>query len=304
MKKLLYILSVLLCSSPLFAQQDEQMSLYMYNPLYYNPAYAGSRNAISMTGMARFQWTGWKGAPMTQWFSVHMPFLNQTLGAGLHMVNDRIGARRRTAAFADISASVRLNKKGHRLAFGLSGGVDFQQFNFSDLQVNDPNDPLYGQSFVKNTGNFGAGIYYYGERHYIGISSPRILQNQINNIDSLSASLNRRHFFLAAGYVFRLNSVLDFKPSTLIKITPNAPLTFDINASFLLYERVWLGAMYRFHESAGLNAVVRIKEILHIGYAYDFPVNRLRTNQRGTHEIMVQLDIKPKKTGFTSPRYF
>lgn len=304
MKKYLLLLFTFFVYTLLFAQQDEQMSMYMHNPLVFNPAYAGSRNSINFTAVHRSQWVGWKGAPMTQWASFHMPFAGRTLGMGLHVVNDRIGARRHTGAYFDLSASVRLNRRDHRLAFGLSGGVDFNTFNFTDLAVLNPNDPLYGQTFSKTTGNFGAGIYYYGERHYIGISSPRLLQHKLSDPAAPDTRLNQRHFFLAAGYVFRLSSVVDFKPSTLVKVTSNAPVTFDANASFLLYERFWIGAMYRFHESVGLHAAVTIKRTLQIGYAYDFPVNGLRTNQKGTHEVMLMIDINKKNKSYITPRYF
>lgn len=304
MKKFLLFPIMFLAAVQLFGQQDEQMSMYMHNPLAFNPAYAGSRNSISFNTVHRSQWVGWKGAPMTQWASFHMPFLNRSLGTGVHVVNDRTGARRRTGIYFDLAASVRLNRKDHRLAFGISGGADFNMFNFSDLAVLNSNDPLYGQAFNQTTGNFGAGIYYYGERHYLGISSPRLIENKFGSPAAAGSNINRRHFFIAAGYVFRLSSILDFKPSTLVKISPNAPVTFDINTSFLLYERVWIGAMYRFHEAVGLNAAVTIKRTLQIGYAYDFPINGLRTNQRGTHEIMLMVDINRKKKNYVTPRYF
>ena len=66
MKKLLVIIA-LIAATPSNAQQDEQMSLYMYNQLYYNPAYAGSRDALSAIAIARFQWVNFDGAPRSQW---------------------------------------------------------------------------------------------------------------------------------------------------------------------------------------------------------------------------------------------
>jgi len=309
MKKYIYIivtaLAVSLTGYEASAQQDEQMSLYMYNPLYYNPAYAGSRNSLNISMLGRFQWVGFKGAPMTQWLSVHSPVKGQTLGLGAHLVNDRIGARRRTAAFFDISAGIRLNKKGHRLAFGLSGGVDITQYNFTDLNVTDPDDPYYGSTFNSVKPNFGAGIYYYGERFYLGVSSPRVLES-VKELSSTELKLVRRHFFVTGGYVFRLNSVWDFKPSTLVKITPYAPVTFDLNASFMAYKKYWIGIMYRYNEAMGVNASALISKVFTIGYAFDFPLNGLRGQQYGTHELVLQFDItRYKNQGKVySPRYF
>lgn len=303
MKKIILAILLMVSSSLSFAQQDEQMSLYMYNPLYFNPAYAGSRDAISTVAMARFQWVNFKGAPMSQWFSIHSPILHKLVGVGGHMINDQIGSRTRTSAFADVSSGIQLNKKQDRLTAGLSFGFDALGFDFSNSQVNDQNDPYYGKSLSVTKPNLGAGIYYYGKKHYLGISVPRLFESKME-VNNILEKLTARHFFISAGYVFDLNSVLKFKPSTLIKYTPHAPITFDVNASLLMYDKLWTGLMYRFNEAMGINVVYNIKNTFQIGYVYDFPINGLRTYQSGSHEIVLQYDIKPKKSVYTSPRYF
>lgn len=298
------IIGILLITNSLLAQQDEQMSQYMHNQLYYNPAYAGSRNALSTIAIGRFQWVQFDGAPNTQWLSVHAPFLQQTLGAGLHAVNDRIGNRSRTAIFGDFSASVRINKKNTRLAAGLSGGADIIGYDFSAVQVNDPNDPYYGSVYSITKPNMGAGLYCYGERFFAGISTPRVFEIKDIQLDSIYEKLNARHFFLSSGYVFDLNSVMKLKPSALVKYTPKAPLTIDANLSLLMYDQIWIGLMYRYNEAMGINLVYNVKQTFSIGYSYDFPINGLRTYQYGSHEVFLRYDYMPKKSNFTSPRYF
>lgn len=287
-----------------FAQQDEQMSLYMYNQLYYNPAYAGSRDAVSAIAIARFQWVNFEGAPRSQWFSVHAPLAQRYLGVGLNAVNDRIGNRTRTSVYANVCGSIPVNKNGSRIAVGVSGGIDVIGYDFSEVQVNDPTDPYFGKVYTDTKPNVGAGLYYYGDKHYIGISSPRLLEIKSNNFDTLITRLNSRHFFLSGGYVFTLNSVLKLKPSTLIKYTPHAPITIDVNATFLMYDCVWAGLMYRFHESMGVNVLVDFKKTFGVGYVYDFPINGLRNFQSGSHEIFLRFDMRPKKSVYSSPRYF
>ncbi len=302
--KAIIILCFGLLSNYSNAQQDEQMSLYMYNKLYFNPAYAGSRNALSAIAIARFQWVDFEGAPNTQWFSIQAPILQKSMGIGAHMVNDRIGNRTRTSVFGDISGSIAVNKKTSRLAVGISGGVDIVGYDFSTVQVNDPNDVYFGKTFSETKPNVGAGIYYYSDKHFFGVSSPRILEASSSILDSLGSKLNARHFFITGGTVLKLNSVLKLQPSALIKYTPNSPITADVNVSLLMYDKLWTGIMYRFHEAMGVNLVYNIKDMLSIGYVYDFPINGLRTYQSGSHEIFLRFDFKPKKSVYTSPRYF
>lgn len=304
MVKFILVLGIVLSTSLSFGQQDEQMSMYMHNKLYFNPAYAGSRDALSAIAVARFQWVDFKGAPTTQWFSLHTPFLQKSLGAGIHAVNDRIGNRSRTAIYGDLSGSVQVNSKKDRIAVGLSGGLDVTSYDFSDVNVNDVNDPYYGTNYSVTKPNLGAGIYYYGDKHYVGISSPRLFETSTFDLDTLVQKLNTRHFFISGGYVFDLNSVFKLRPQALIKYTADAPITIDVNASLLMYDRLWIGLMYRYHESMGINLAYNIKETFSIGYVYDFPINGLRTYQTGSHEIFLRYDFIPKKSSFTSPRYF
>lgn len=286
------------------AQQDEQMSIYMYNPLYYNPAYAGSKDAISMVAVGRFQWVNFEGAPNSQWFSIHAPLLFKSIGVGAHMVNDRIGKRKRTAAYADVSGSIQLSKNNQsRIALGLSFGADIMGFDFTNATVNDINDPFYGQRISTTKPNIGAGIYWYGNRHYVGLSSPRLIEGKLEAGEDIIKRINARHFFLASGYVFDANSVLKIKPSVLIKYTPHSPITFDMNLSLLSYERFWTGLMYRYHEALGINLGIIIKDLT-IGYVYDLPINGLRTFQTGSHEVFLSFDLYTKKIPYTSPRYF
>lgn len=311
-KQGLYMLLAILALGALrapgaYAQTEEQSSMYMFNPLLFNPAYAGSRGSIHGVGIARFQWVGIEGAPMSQFVSFDAPVANQNLGLGFHLSNDKIGARNRTSAFADISYGLKLNKKGDRLAFGMSAGIDWQVYDFNKLTTYDPNDPVYGYYASKVRPNFGAGLYYYGERFYAGVSIPRLLRNRLGKNAPIGEALQRRHFYVTGGYVFKLSSVVQFKPSALVKISENAPITFDINANFLLFNTLWIGPMYRFNESVGLNTAIQIKEFMSFGYAFDFPINGMstfRTNQRGTHEIMISFDLKTKKKPYLSPRYF
>jgi type IX secretion system PorP/SprF family membrane protein len=304
MKKVIGILFIVfIFSNTGWSQQDPQSSLYFFNPLAFNPAYAGSRGSVSINAVHRSQWVGINGAPMTQFLSFHMPFRSQSIGVGLHVVNDKIGSRTSQSIFADFAFAIRLNRKEDRLSFGVSGGVDLNQFNFNGLVVTDPTDINYLNSFSGASPNFGLGIYYYGKRHYIGASVPRLLESGLSNSSSSTASQSR-HYYLAAGYVFKLNSVIDFKPSVLLKITENAPFTLDVNANFFLFERFWVGGMYRFHESAGMNIAYQFKDLFYIGYAFDYPFNDLRTNNFGSHEVVLGFDLRKGKKSVIGPRYF
>ena len=56
-----------------WSQQDAQVSMYLKNPVQFNSAHAGLDGTVRATSIIRMQWTGWEGAPRTQFLSVHAP---------------------------------------------------------------------------------------------------------------------------------------------------------------------------------------------------------------------------------------
>ena len=300
MKKILlfiFILSALVSR----AQQDAQASMYFFNPLNYNPAYAGTRGSLNLTAVHRSQWVGWEGAPQTQFLSIHAPIVRKRIGLGVNMSYDNIGSRSNVNAMANFAYHLQLNSKSLRLSFGASAGINSNQYDFNGLIVNDQSD-IFITSNQTLAPNFGAGLYLHSNKGYLGFSLPRLIEKSID--DNSGNSFLQRHYYLTSGFVFSANSVTDIKPSILIKYTQNAPITVDLNYSMFFYKKVWVGLMYRMHESVGFNSSYRIKELFTLGYSFDYPINNLRFNNFGSHEVLFSFDLRSKNRAFISPRYF
>jgi type IX secretion system PorP/SprF family membrane protein len=286
------------------AQQDEQSSMYMFNPLLFNPAYAGSKQEINAVAVARSQWIGMKGAPQSQFLSLHSPIKWRNMALGVHLSNDRIGSRGRTSAYADYAYTLQLGNE-RKLNFGISAGGDQLTVDYHQLYALDPDDPKYQASLSQIKFNSGAGIYYHTNRFYIGFSVPRLFETTLYDGGILiSGAYVKRHYFLTAGYVFPVNSVIDLKSSLLVKVVDNAPVTADLNANLFFYRKFWFGGMYRYNESIGVNTAYQLKESLMFGYSFDYPINGLSSVRNfGSHEVMLSY-IFGKNRSYGSPRYF
>jgi len=292
------------------AQQAPLYTHYMYNTLTVNPAYAGSRDALTITALHRSQWVDFKGAPSTQTLTIHSPINNQHIGLGLSVMNDKIGPVNNTNATLDFAYIMKLNKKS-KLALGLSAGVNIFQASLNTLQLDDQTDPLFANNISNHsTPNFGFGAYYSRERFYAGISAPSLLQNNYSVATKPDGSSligkEQRHYFYIMGAVFKLSDDLDFKPTTLVKVTAAAPIQADLTASFIIMEKILLGAMYRTGDGFGGLIGFNVSDQLHIGYSYDWSMG-LKTSKynSGSHEVMLRYDfIFASKKQIHSPRYF
>ena len=311
---LILISSICLIHENLFAQQDAQYTQYMYNTISVNPAYAGSRGVMSITGLHRQQWVGIDGAPRTQTLTAHTPIgESQKVGLGLSIVNDEIGPTQETYFDIDFSYTIKTSEIGN-LAFGLKAGGHLLDVNFDRLSKFNIQDPRF-QTNIDNkfSPNVGIGVYFYTQKFYAGISVPNLLETDHFDEDNIDTSKGasviaeeRANYYFITGYTFDLSSNLKFKPAVLSKLVFGSPLQVDVSANFLMYEKLTLGVAYRW--SAAFSGLVgfQISDSLMVGFAYDRETTALgNTNfDDGSYEIMIRFELFKKYNRLLTPRFF
>ncbi|WP_378188312.1 type IX secretion system membrane protein PorP/SprF [Aquimarina sp. W85] len=318
MKKI-YTLSIIILilswSHTTTAQQDAQYTQYMYNTIIVNPAYAGSRGVMSITGLHRSQWVGLDGAPRTQTLTMNTPIGKKNrIGLGLSIVNDEIGPTDETYFDIDFSYTIPTSEKG-KLSFGLKAGGHLLNINLQELNKYNSGDPLFGSDIDnKFSPNVGLGLYYHTNRFYLGVSTPNLLETEHfdeSNISSDSEGVSflakeRINFYLITGHTFDLSDSVKFKPALLTKVVAGAPLQVDLSTSFLIYERVTLGAAYRW--SAAFSGMVgfQISDSMMLGFAYDKETTELGNTQfnDGSYEVFLRFELFRKFNRMLTPRFF
>jgi type IX secretion system PorP/SprF family membrane protein len=310
-KNLYFLLLFLATSTCLFAQQDAQYSMYRFNGLYINPAYAGSHEVLNATAIYRHQWVRMPGQPQTASVAVHSPLAKDRVGLGLIYTFDKIGVTQTNSIDASFAYRLPVGKKKNvKLCFGLSAGVMNYSANLSGVQTTDASDPNFvGNNQNRWLPNVGFGFYAYSDKFFAGISVPRILANKLDgdySVFSTSSNVARQyhHLLLTGGYVFNLGEKVKFVPSMLFKYVPvNSPVSFDFNATFVFVDRFWLGAAYRLSDSYNFMAAVNVVPQLKIGYCYDLAVSPLNKFTSGSHEVMLSFDALFKHSQVVSPRH-
>lgn len=302
---------LVMTSQQMAAQQEAMYTHYMYNTLAVNPAYAGSRDALTATLLHRSQWVSFPGAPVTQTLTLHGPAFDNKIGLGLSVVNDKAGPLKQTSVAVDANYIMYLNKED-KLAFGLKGGLEFFRGDFADIVT--PDDAVVDNVFGVNIGskarpNFGAGIYYYRPRMYLGLSTPGLLQNEYSadgNEDDFISYARERHFYMIAGAVFELDFDWMLKPTGFVKVTPGAPIQVDITPTLIYQEKFNMGLMYRSGDAVGLLAGMMMNEQILLSYSFDWSfTNPTGKYNGGSHELMVRYDfIYKRRRKIKSPRYF
>ena len=285
------------------AQQDAQYTHYMYNTINVNPAYAGSRGALSIFGLHRTQWVGLDGAPVTNSASVNFPIDNTNLGVGVSFVNDRIGPTDEYLASVDLSYTIRTSEN-YKLSFGVKGSVNIFELDKTKLNPEDQNDPSLQNLRNNFSPNVGAGVYLHSDKLYFGVSVPNFFETKRYDDNSFVVNKERMNYYIIGGYVFDLSSNLKFKPAFLSKIIEGAPLQLDVSGNFLIFDKLVLGAAWRWDAAVSFMAGFQITNGLYIGYGYDLETTKLRRYNSGSHEIFLRFELFKKQERVVSPRFF
>ncbi|MDY0989728.1 type IX secretion system membrane protein PorP/SprF [Flavobacterium sp. CFBP9031] len=287
-----------------FAQQDPQYTQYMYNTLTVNSAYAGSLGHLAITGIYRTQWVGIEGAPDTQSFSLDTP-VGKNVGLGISIVNEEIGPTEEQYLDANFSYSIKSGET-HKLSFGIKGGGRVINIDWSKGSYKDPDVQFRENITNKFLPVVGAGLYWHGERDYIGLSVPNFMTRERYTYDDISEDLvnQRIHVYLIGGYVFDLSAHTKFKPAVFLKYVAGAPIIADISANFMFNNALTLGVSYRTSDSVSGLVGIQITPMIMAGYAYDYTTTALQNYNSGTHEIMLRFELVSRKKGLKSPRFF
>jgi len=291
------------------AQTEPMYSQYMYNMLGVNPAYAGNREVTSLNFFQRNQWVGIKGAPKTTSISLDKSADSGKWGWGIQAYDDQLGVESATGANLMLSTKVRLSDKGF-LSGGLSIGMMNYRIKLLDvMRRNSPGDNTFVS--VDNPSKWsttvGLGLYYNTDNFYAGIASPSVLKSRLASYENFASGIQKNndfHLFVTTGYVFEMNDVVKFKPSTMVKMVSGAPIEFDLNANVWLHDIIGLGASYRTGDAYVGMVEVQANEHLRFGYAYDMPFTPLNYFTKGSHELMLRYEFGNFKTSIKSTRYF
>lgn len=291
-----------LLSDFMFAQQDPQYTQYMYNMNVVNPAYAGSKESLSLTGLYRKQWSGLDGAPETFTLSIHSP-VGEKVGLGLSAIKDELGPVKETNVYVDFSYTLDLSAS-LKLALGIKAGMTFHDVGLVDLQLIHPGDPFFSENIDNTYPNVGAGAFLYADNFYVGLSAPNMIKSVHLDENGLKYGSEELHYFATAGYIFDINDNFKLKPSVMVKSTFDAPVSFDANLNALFYDRFEIGGSYRLDDSFSGLVGFQLTPMLRIGYAYDHIVSDLSALTSASHEVILTFDLYFKKKVLRSPRFF
>lgn len=282
-----------------FAQQDPQFSLYMYNPLYYNPAAAGSEGVSRIQLTHRTQYLGYQtigtgdesAAQSTQLLSFNMPLARIKSGIGIYALNDKYGPSINQAV--QVSYAYRMALKNGTLSVGVQAGLFNRGYDFNQFRPGDLGDPLLPSGRINQfKPDVGAGVYYNTTDYWLGVSMTHLNKAKYSYIADRSTDPADSKAYLTAGYRLGLGYNIDLQPSLLVQYSTVAGFpgsTVAVNLLGTYDNRIWAGVGYRFKDALMVTAGINLmrNNALRIGYGLDVVTSGTQVKSPTSHEVVL-----------------
>lgn len=316
-------MALLLMATKVTAQQQPHYTQYIINNYLVNPAVTGIENYTDVKIGHRHQWVGANDAPVTTYFTIHMPLGKKDdrttstsfampgenprgksywqdytaaephHGIGFKIINDRTGPINRLGAYASYAYHIGISAQTS-LAAGFEVGIQNVSLNRSKLDFGQisPIDPavINNGEFNKIKPDFGAGLWLYSASYFVGVSAQQIIPQKVYFADkkvSNTGSSLVPHIFATAGYRFDLDDDFSALPSIMLKYVQPAPAQIDLNMKIQYRDNVWGGVGYRVSDGFTAMLGMNVSNTFNLSYAYDYTTGPLQTFSRGTHEIVL-----------------
>ena len=289
------------------AQQDPMYSMYLFDKMLINPAFAGSSGWAVGTAKHRDQYVGLSGRPVTQTFNFHAPIQKKNIGIGFKVVNDNLGILSDQNVALDLS--YHLSFAGGKLSFGIEGGMFRRTIKYGELVLSSKADkaiPATTESSM--VPDASAGLYYQKKQFYFGVSRYHLLNQPFSQtVNTGSSSRLYAHNYFLMGTVFDLGRLWQMEPSVFVKYQDAGIVQADVNMMFYFDERVGAGVQYRTGDAVVGMLRILITEGLRIAYSYDMTMSPLSGYGKASHEIILSYGIKllpPPQQKEIHPRYY
>ena len=283
--------------------QDAEFTQFYSNPIYLNPAFAGTNNCPRLSTNHRSQWTGLPNVFNTTSFSYDQNINKIHGGFGVMVLSDRVNnAIQNNKISGMYSYELKISKK-ITLRTGIEASFWQNKFNQNELTFVDMIDPIRG--FVYSTANntlnsskngldFSSGILAYSDKFFLGFSTHHLTEPK-QSIFSEDYKLERK-YTVNIGSHFPIGYKSSYGEKNWI-VSPNIilkkqGLNEQLNIGIYGENGAYvLGFWYRDNQTYAVLVGAKMG-LIKIGYSYDINLSRLYIASSGSHEVSIQINFQ------------
>ena len=291
--------------------QDPSFTQFYANPIYLNPAMAGSANCPRVSMNHRNQWPNLKGAYITNSISFDKGVEALHGGIGLQVLNDIQGEGALTNTQINFTYSYHLQaSRKLNVLTGIQASYQQRALDKSKLFFGDQIDPNYGFVFQtgENTDEFADNVSYadvslgmfaiYNQKHFIGaalhhVSEPEdsyITDSNLPKRLTVHAGTN-----ISIGRAKNIGLIQDgpFITPNILYMSQNG--ANQLNMGMSLTNESLSGGLYFRNNFSNSDAILVVlgyeSNGIRLGYSYDYTISELMGSSGGAHEVSLTIQL-------------
>ena len=305
LSKIIIIVSTLLFLTNPASAQDPAFSQFYANPLYLNPAFAGTNECPRANLNYRDQWPGIGRTYIT--YSASWDQHIQAIGGGLGVLisQDRAGAGNLNTSHASLQYSYRLkvNQK-FEVRAGFETSFRMIQLDWNNLTFGDMIDPQAGFIYPtqeniannptsKNFPDFSAGLLGYSENFFAGLAFHHLTMPNQSFLDGESRLPSKITAHAGGNIVINKFSNNPFTLSPNILYQTQSEFQ-QFNYGIYVTSGPIVGGLWARNSLNNFDSFIimlgLVQESFKFGYSYDITVSDLKlSNTLGAHELSFTL---------------
>ena len=292
--------------------QDPQFTQFYANPIYLNPAFAGSHGCPRFAMNYRNEWPSLTGNYVTYSMSYDQYFKNISGGIGVIALHDQQGQGTIYTSMLGLvySYHLKVNRK-FSMMFGARAAMVNKYLDWDKLTFGDMIDPRRG--FIYQTGDVqrgGSRYFFDASAGFVGFSKHFFFgfaAHHLNRPDESMIIGSSRLPIRMTGHMgaeIKLGGKSQYRNIT--SIMPNVIYQYQNGfqeiavGTYVKYGAFNVGAWYRNKDAFILSIGVDTGKFK-LGYSYDITVSKLNNGvSGGSHEVSLglKLDCKDKIPSF------
>ena len=293
--------------------QDPIFTQFYSNPIYLNPAFAGSRVCPRFALNYRNEWPNISGNFITTAAAYDQKVEGLSGGLGLIVLTDNAAKTVKTTRASVVYAYNQSVTRKFSVNFGIEVTYFQKSLDWNKLTFGDMIDPRRGFVYPTNdlsrggtsSGiDFSAGVIGYTDKFFFGFATHHLNEPNESLMNSVDVPLPRRYTaHLGASIPLEVNGGRYSKSKDFV--SPNIIFTQQgtfqqLNMGLYVKKSSLTGGVWYRNKDAFIITVGLESEYIKVGYSYDVTISKLSLGSGGSHEVSMGFNFacKPKKKSF------
>lgn len=304
--------------------QDVSFSQFYTNPLYLNPAFAGSVGVPRVAMQYRNQWHAFKNAYSTYNVAFDFPVEKLRGGVGIYFLNDAKANGALNSYMANVAYSVhlRLSEK-FRFHGGIQAGYNRNSLQVANLIFADNLDMNFGNHGISGEigsitdpnysfADFSSGLLVYSEKLFFGLAAHHLNEpnwSYFSGHDSDNILQRKYTAHLGARLPIYLHGhnrkKFDVSPQLILQSQGDfQQVNYGVLAAKSgLATGMWFRQNFGLRYDAVIFLVGFVRKRWQFTYTYDMTVSGLRGDSGGTSEVSFSFLLRERKSNNSLPFY-